>query len=367
MARPAVRADLSSWRYAPCCSISLSRHSLWGEPVGGTIVHVISDTHGQPPGDPRQHRGAGPVPPVLLRRRDGILPTTAAALSLPATAQALTGTASRAATAPDPHPVVADILASLGTAQRDRHLGRCPEPALLSRCLADAGAHTLDQARSALHEAGITTRHIREDGDPQHGEYAPHCRSCVVLLARLGVRSVSAAPAAPGGGSDTLATGGPWSVGSVDEALAAAGWTPGRRHAAEAERWADALSAHRSPQGHTHALFPAAFETWAELGPMTLGPSGPGREYAATGIVIDPLRGLHWARTLGDLGRALDTRLAPLGEESGGTALVAIDPEARLYCVDHTGDWYLGPDVISGLATLLTGAAPHRLVPPDGL
>ncbi|WP_049564019.1 SUKH-3 domain-containing protein [Streptomyces sp. SBT349] len=164
-----------------------------------------------------------------------------------------------------------------------------------------------------------------------------------------------------------MATGGPWSVGTVDQALAAAGWQPGRLHAAEAERWADALSGHRSPQGHPHALFPAAFETWAELGGLTLGPTGPGREYAATRIVIDPLRGLHWARTLGDLGRALDTQLCPLGEEGGGTALVAIDREGRLYCVDHTGDWYLGPDVVSGLATLLTGAAPHRLVAPDGL
>ncbi|WP_394813090.1 SUKH-3 domain-containing protein [Streptomyces boetiae] len=164
---------------------------------------------------------------------------------------------------------------------------------------------------------------------------------------------------------DALATGAPWSSGTVDQALMAAGWVPGRQHAALAEHWADALSTHRSPHGHPHALFPAAFETWAELGELTLGPAGPGQAYAATGVVIDPLRGLHWARTLGELGRALGTELCPLGEEGGGTALLAIDREARLYCVDHTGDWYLGPDVLTGLTTLLTGALPHRLVPPD--
>ncbi|WP_240796693.1 SUKH-3 domain-containing protein [Streptomyces sp. RFCAC02] len=151
----------------------------------------------------------------------------------------------------------------------------------------------------------------------------------------------------------------------MHQALAAAGWSPGRRHAAQAEAWADALSGHRSPQGHAHALFPAAFETWAELGALTLNPVGAGTAYAPSGIVVDPLRGLHWARTLGDLGHALDTALCPLGEEAGGTALIALDREGRLYAVDHTGDWYLGPDVPAGLTTLLTGAEPYRLDLPD--
>src|SRR5690606_7026816 len=123
------------------------------------------------------------------------------------------------------HPVVRDVLDGLGAGQRERHLGRCPEAALLSRFLAEVGARTLQEARTALQGAGITTRHVREDGDPRHGAHAPHCRPCGVLLARLGVRSVSADPAAEvapaawgmpgtetwGGG---VATGGPWSVGS---------------------------------------------------------------------------------------------------------------------------------------------------------
>jgi hypothetical protein len=304
---------------------------------------------------------------VLTHRRDGILPTTAAALSLPDRAQALTGTASRAAAVPDLHPLIADLLAGLGTAQRERHLGRCAEPALLSRRLTEAGAHGLEDARLALHDAAMTTRYIREDGDPRHGEHAPHCRSCAVLLARLGVRSISSSAGSPGAAPEAPAAGGPWSAGTVEQSLAAAGWQPGRRHAVLAEEWADTLSGHRSPQGHPHSLFPAAFEVWAELGALRLLPAGPGRQYAAAPVALDPLRGLHWARTLGDLGRALDTRLCPLGEEEGGAALIALDTEGRLYCVDHTGDWYLGPDVLSGLTTLLTGAAPHRLVPPEGI
>lgn len=321
----------------------------------GTIVCVITDTHGQPP--------VHPAPPELLRRRDGILPTTAAALSLPERG-AFTATAIRSATMPALHPVVAAILGELGTAQRERHFGRCPEVALLSRVLTDAGAADIDQARHALAGAGLTTRHIREDGDPQHGAYAPHCRTCTMLNARLGVHSVSAA-SSPGPDRSGPAAGAPWAVGTVHQALAEAGWQPGRRHAARAEQWADALSGHRSAHGRTHALFPAAFETWAELGPLTLHPAGPGAAYAPSGVVVDPLRGLHWTRTLGELGHALDTQLCPLGEESGGTALLAVDREGRLYAIDHTGDWFLGHDVLAGLTTLLTGAAPHRLALAD--
>ncbi|MDT0269585.1 SUKH-3 domain-containing protein [Streptomyces sp. DSM 44915] len=304
--------------------------------------------------------------PTLLRRRDSILPTTAAALSLPSRAQPLTGTASRTTAPPEPHPVVGEILGGLGTAQRERCLGRCPEPALLSRWLTECGAGDLDEARRVLDGAGITSRHIREEGDPRHGAHAPHCRSCAVLLARLGVPSL--APAVPvlaaGGepGGDPHggpAAGAPWSVGTVDQALAAAGWRPGREHTVCAERWADALTGHQS--AHPHVLFPAAFETWAELGEITLRPTGPGVAIAPSPVLVNPLAGLHWARVLGSLGDALGTQLAPLGEELGGAGLVAVDREARLYVLDHAGDWFLGQDVITGLAALLTGTAPHRL------
>jgi hypothetical protein len=348
---------------------------------------VIFDINGASTGvndQPAGPAGAQPTPlsapPLLRHRRDSILPTTAAALSLPAREQPLKATASRAIGVPELHPVIRDVLDALGAGQRERHIGRCPEAALLSRCLAEAGARSVEEAREALRGAGITTRHIREDGDPQHGAHAPHCRPCTVLLARLGVRSFSTDPAAAGigpaawgmPGTETwgggLATGEPWSVGTVEQALTNAGWQPGRRHAAQAEQWADALSGHRSRLGHPHTLFAAAFEAWAEFGALRVRPTGPGVAYAPSPVIIDPLRGLHWARTLGDLGQALETELCPLGEEGegGGTALLAIDREGRVYCVDHTGDWYLGPDIHAALTTLLTGAAPERLRTADG-
>ncbi|MFC9942337.1 SUKH-3 domain-containing protein [Streptomyces pratensis] len=148
---------------------------------------------------------------------------------------------------------------------------------------------------------------------------------------------------------------------AVDAALRDAGWQPGRWDIRQAEEWADALRSHASPAGHQHAVFPAAVEAWAEFGGLRLNPSAPGRQIATTTVRIDPLSGLHLARTLGDLGRALETEVAPLGEEGDGQAVLAIDNEGRVYSIDHTGDWYLGSDIDRALETLMTGVQPARL------
>ncbi|KUO10712.1 SUKH-3 domain-containing protein [Streptomyces sp. DSM 15324] len=147
----------------------------------------------------------------------------------------------------------------------------------------------------------------------------------------------------------------------VDATLRAAGWQPGRWDIKQAEIWADTLRDHTSPAGHRHAVFPAAVEAWAEFGGLTLTPAGPGRQVAPTPLHLDPLHGLHMARTLADLGRALDTDVSPLGTETDTHSLLAIDAEGRVYALDHTGDWYLGPDIDHALATLVSGIEPVRL------
>jgi hypothetical protein len=155
---------------------------------------------------------------------------------------------------------------------------------------------------------------------------------------------------------------------AVDAALREAGWRPGRWEMQEAEVWADTLRGHVSPGGHRHAVFPAAVEAWAEFGGLHVVPGGPGRDAAPVGVHLDPLHGLHAARTLADLGRALDSEVAPLGAEvtPGGdpddaSGLLALDAEGRVYCLDHSGDWFLGQDTDAAFATLLTGIPPVRL------
>ncbi|MFG3406540.1 SUKH-3 domain-containing protein [Streptomyces sp. NPDC048142] len=148
---------------------------------------------------------------------------------------------------------------------------------------------------------------------------------------------------------------------AVDAALREAGWHPGRWNIRQAEEWADALRSHASPAGHQHAVFPAAVEAWAEFGGLHITASAPGRHIAPAAVRIDPLSGLHLARTLGDLGRALETEVSPLGAEGEEQAVLAIDTEGRVYSIDHTGDWFLGQNIDEALATLVTGTQPARL------
>ncbi|NLU69968.1 SUKH-3 domain-containing protein [Streptomyces sp. HNM0574] len=151
---------------------------------------------------------------------------------------------------------------------------------------------------------------------------------------------------------------------AVDDALNAAGWHPGRWDIRQAEHWADVLREHTTPAGHTHAVFPAAVEVWAEFGTLDIAPTGPGRHIAPVTLRVDPLPALHAARTLSDLGRTLGTGICPLGTERDSRALVCTDTRGRVYSIDHTGDWYLGPDFDTALSALITGNQPTRLTLP---
>ncbi|CAL9469026.1 hypothetical protein SUDANB96_02817 [Streptomyces sp. enrichment culture] len=136
--------------------------------------------------------------PTLRQRRDGILPTVAAALSV--RGATLTGTAARGDTPPPLHPLVQDFLDTLPSDRRDRFTGRCAETILISRHLMAADAArskraarkpmTNGEARKALKAAKLTARRIREDGDPLHGTFATPCRACTALSAHFGVRII---------------------------------------------------------------------------------------------------------------------------------------------------------------------------------
>ncbi|WP_346096301.1 YwqJ-related putative deaminase [Streptomyces olivaceiscleroticus] len=96
---------------------------------------------------------------------------------------------------PNLHPAIRDFVAELPAGQRKSFTGRCAESALLSDQLwqLDAGRElgrttTLSQAAPHFAGAAMTSRKIREPGNPEHGEVTEPCPVCSALLETLGVR-----------------------------------------------------------------------------------------------------------------------------------------------------------------------------------
>ncbi|MET7300919.1 SUKH-3 domain-containing protein [Embleya sp. NPDC005575] len=143
--------------------------------------------------------------------------------------------------------------------------------------------------------------------------------------------------------------------------LKRAGWTVGRRRLTQAEAWARQISDHESPDGHRHSVFPAALVAWAEFGTLHFAIGGAGKDVLRRPFTIDPTRGLHLPRTLTDVGRALGTPLAPLGDEDDGSSYLAIDPSGRVFGLDHTGEWFIGSSMDVAISTLVLGLAPVRI------
>jgi len=136
--------------------------------------------------------------PLLRQRRDSLMPIVAAALSVRGDTHTHVG--EKNGTPPPLHPLVAEFLDALPSAQRERFTGRCPETVLLSQFFGGAEASrskrasrkpfTESDARKSLRGARMTTVRIREEGDPAHGTHQPPCRSCTALLAHFGVQTV---------------------------------------------------------------------------------------------------------------------------------------------------------------------------------
>ncbi|MFI1397396.1 YwqJ-related putative deaminase [Streptomyces sp. NPDC020681] len=163
-------------------------------------MHTAQPSTSDTSGDPRLSWSSTEAirPPSLGHRRDGILPTVAAALSV--RGETLTSTAGKGDQPPVLHPLVQDFLDTLTSGQRERFTGRCPEAILVSRHLTAADGQrskraqrkplTHSEAKRTLKQAKLTARRIREAGDPLHGSYAPPCRSCTAMLDHFGVRAV---------------------------------------------------------------------------------------------------------------------------------------------------------------------------------
>lgn len=107
-------------------------------------------------------------------------------------------------------------------------------------------------------------------------------------------------------------------------------------------------------------LFPAAEEALRGHHGLRVAPSGPGRDVAPTGAVVDPREARYTAGSFRRLRERIGLRLFPLGRTTADAPL-AVDELGRLFVVDHGGDWLLGESVPEGLSALARGRMPVRL------
>ncbi|WP_268252143.1 YwqJ-related putative deaminase [Streptomyces alanosinicus] len=98
---------------------------------------------------------------------------------------------------PNLHPAVLEFVDSLPVETRRRFTGRCAESALVSDQLwemdsarTDGRSVTLREAASRFHDSALTSRMIREPGNPDHGKSTTPCPVCSALLQELGIRVI---------------------------------------------------------------------------------------------------------------------------------------------------------------------------------
>lgn len=145
------------------------------------------------------------------------------------------------------------------------------------------------------------------------------------------------------------------------EVLAAAGWAPGRDvGAGQVAKWRL-----RYTVAYNGSVGESAGESWNEaadtflrsFGGLAVTQSGAGVDYARNSFTTDPHLLAHWAEPLAIRGRTLGTVLAPLGKVENGAA-IAVSTEARVFLIDHTGEWAFEPGLERGLSDLIDGVAP---------
>lgn len=146
----------------------------------------------------------------------------------------------------------------------------------------------------------------------------------------------------------------------VAQVLSDAGWAAGRSED-RARAWALALAAHAAPDGRQHTVVDTALHAFAEFGGLAVRQDGAGEQIARSSFVLDPMRGLHTVAALTELGALVGVRMTPIGEEGGGTGVLAIDERGRVFLLDHTADWHLGDSLDEALCTLVRGRMPARI------
>jgi hypothetical protein len=145
------------------------------------------------------------------------------------------------------------------------------------------------------------------------------------------------------------------------EVLTAAGWSPERDvTAGQVAQWRLRYSV-----AYNGSVGDSSGECWNEpvdsllrtFGGLAVTQSGAGVDYARNSFTFDPLLLAHWAQPLAIRGHALGTVLAPLGKVENNAA-IAVSSDARIFLIDHTGEWAYEAGLERGLSDLIDGVRP---------
>lgn len=133
------------------------------------------------------------------------------------------------------------------------------------------------------------------------------------------------------------------------------GWVPGR----DVTTWAREAVAAVADDGF--ASIPAAVEALTEYGGLYVVQDGPGVDVRRGPFALVPAMAVHCRAALAAFAAVLGVRLFPIGVEGDADAFLVVDELGRVFSLDAAGEWFLGDDIGSAVATLVTGAMPRRV------
>jgi hypothetical protein len=220
---------------------------------------------------------------------------------------------------------------------------------------------SLEEARSLLHDAPLVAYRVREPGDPDGGQVARPCESCLHALVHFAVLTWPILAFAeerrpppperiphPGRFPDEVAA-----------ALVDAGWLPGPGDWALAAAFISETTAVAGTE-HEHVPFPAAEQALSAFPMVVSRRRGPGQQVWIRQFELAAHQSQHSADSLADLARVIGARLFPIGTEDGD-GILAVDEHGRVFALDQAGEWFIGPDIDTALTNLLLGRAPAHI------
>jgi hypothetical protein len=267
------------------------------------------------------------------------------------------------------HPLVVQHLNKVDSRTKVRGCARHAELIVLSDVLhAHGDSLTLAEARDLLRTSVFEAFFVREPDDPQAGQPARLCESCVEALVDFAVlpwpELGRVQPMLPAALPDGIGPPGDPNrfPEHITQMLLRAGWLQVDR-VSRAELAQPKIA---ELEAIGHRAFPAVEEALIDFHFLITSERGPGVRRAVRLFELTPRRAAHTTAVLSDLGAVLGVRLFPIGIEHHGDTVLAMDERGRVFALDQAGEWFIGETIDEAVVGLLTGDGPAIRLRDDG-